>query len=550
MKFKKAFTLIELIITVSLLGTLASIPAVSYIGYKDMATKEQGKLSIQQVKNAVDNYYSSNQKYPTKPISKQPTPDVKDSSGNVVFKGYSKIDVEELVSQRYLQEVPQLKKGQYFAVNFNGVVSIEEGFSESVVVNKGEILVEAKTNDLVDFEVYTGVDSSSVMIYEADKNYTISGAGMNFSAKAPYKEDDYELYTGQVKVSNSQGQKYFVVKIRYQDGKAVELRTSFQYALSAEKVNGDVYWTNSSVDQGTDEGKKTNVKLNGASEVTKLGTGIRINWTNRELVSGASAIKYEIEKYVYNANGKTENEKWVLAPDSPIITGNTEYIDNAVNYIATYKYNIYAYTASKNEDGSNRKTLNSLEATNVKANNYTDTKSYIENITRSDFNTAYNKNVSVRAGDIDDGIMQVTLFIAKVEKGVVGKFKSYKMDKSSDGATAVVSGNTTIATNIYSVPIEVEDDYMIYYVEVIDGRGIATYCYMDPTLVKNVDETDTAFEQRRQITEYIVPSDISERCYTLMRGLVEIFNDSYADDSKIDNQNSDYHLYDGKITLP
>lgn len=551
-KYKKAFTLVELIIGIAVMGTIASFSTASYMGYKDMADKEQGKLDIQQVKNAVDNFYSTNQKYPTKPITKQPTPDVKDSTGKVVFEGYSKVDVDELVNQRYLQAVPKLKNGQYFAVNFNGVVSIKEGFSESVVVDNGNSLVDTKVNDLVQFEVFTGIGCSEITIYETDKNYTKSGSGIKFNTKPPFKEDEYELYTGQVKVSNSQGQKYFVVKIRYNDGAVVELRTSFQYALAADKVNGDVYWINTAgVDQSTDAGKATNEILNGSNEVSKVGTGIKLNWTNKELASGASAVKYEIEKYVYNPSGKTESEQWIPAPDSPIVTGNTEYLDNAVNSKSTYRYNIYAYSASKNPDGSNKKTLNSLEAKNIKPNAYTDTQSYIENITRNDFNTAYNKNVSVRAGDIDDGIMQMTLFVAKVEKGKVGAFKPYKMNKTPDGTSTVIDeGKRTVITDVYTVPIEVEDDYMIYYIEAIDGRGVATYCYMNPNLTKGDKESDTSFEQRRQVISSSLPSNISESCYTLMRGLVEIFHDSYIDDTKIDVPNSDFHLHDGKVTLP
>lgn len=551
-KYKKAFTLVELIIGIAVMGTIASFSTASYVGYKDMADKEQGKLDIQQVKNAVDNFYSSNQKYPTKPISKQPTPDVKDSTGKVTFEGYSEVNVDLLVEQRYLQAVPKLKNGQFFAVNFNGVVSIKDGFSESVIVDGGNSLVDTKVGDMVPFEVFTGEGCSSITIFETGSNYATSGSGVNFKTKAPSREDNYELYTGQVKVSNSQGQKYFVIKIRYNDGKSVELRTTFQYALSADKVSGDVYWinTNPNVDQSTDEGKATNEILSGAGKVDKVGTGIKLNWTSKELATGASAIKYEIEKFVLNPKSTSNNDKWIPAPDSPIVTGNTEYVDNAVNSSSTYKYNIYAYTASKNQDGSNKKTLNSLEAANIKPNTYKDTQSYIENITRNDFNTAYNKNVSVRVGDVDDGIMQVTLRVAKVEKGKVGAFKSYKMNKTPDGTSTITAGGQKVTTDVYTVPIEVEDDYMIYYIEAIDGRGVATYCYMNPALTKGDKETDTAFEQRRQVVSANLPSNLNESCYTLMRGLVEIFNDSYIDDSKIDVPKSNFHLYDGKVILP
>lgn len=546
-KYRKAFTLVELIIGLAVMSTIASFSTASYIGYKSMADKEQGKLDIQQVKNAVDNYYSSNQKYPTKPLTKQPTPDVKDATGKVTFEGYSKIDVDKLVELRYLQAVPKLEKGQYFAVNFNGVVSIRDGFSESVVVDNGNTLVDTKTNDQVDFEVFTGTGCSAITIYETTKTYAVTGTGINFKTMAPTKEDDCEIYKGKVKVSSSQGQKYFVVRVRYSNGKTVDLRTTFQYAVSADKLQGDVYWINTKVDQTTDAGKKTNETLNTTTEITKVGTDIKLNWTNKELASGAAVVKYEIEKYVLRP-GTTNT--WDLAPDSPIVTGSTEYLDKAVNSNSTYKYNIFAYTATKNPDGTNKRTLNSLEGSKIKPNTYADTQTYIENITRNDFNTSYNKSVSVRAGDIDDGIMQMTLFVAKVEGGKVGTFKSYKMNKTPDGSSVVKDGKYTVNTDVYTVPIEIEDDYMIYYIEAIDGRGMTTYCYMNPALTKGANETDTAFEQRRQVNSYTLPSNLEESCYTLMRGLVEIFNDSYIDDTKIDVPNSNFHLYDGKVTLP
>lgn len=547
-KYKKAFTLVELIIGIAVMGTIASFSTASYIGYKDMADKEKGKLDIQQVKNAVDNYYSANQKYPTKPLSKQPTPDVKDGTGKLIFEGYSKVDVDKLVELRFLQAVPQLQKGEYFAVNFNGVVTIRKGFSESVVVDNGSVIVETKPNDMVDFQVFTNLNCSTITIYETDKNYTTSGSGVSFKTTSPTKEEDCEIYKGPVKVSSSQGPKYFVVKIKYTDGKTVELRTSFQYALSSDAVDEDVYWVIPGVKEPKDEDKRTNVSLNTTTEVTKVGTAIKLNWTNRELASGVAAVKYEIQKFTLKPGS---NDIWIEAPDSPIVTGSTEYLDSAVNSQSTYKYNIYAYTATRDSEGNNNKTLNSLEAIKIKPNTYTDTKTYIENITRNDFNTSYNKAVSVRAGDIDDGIMQMTLFVAKVENGVLGEFKSYKMNKTPDGTSVMKDGKYTVNTDVYNVPIEIEDDYMVYYIEAIDGKGMVTYCYMNPDLVKLANETDTAFEQRRQVVSYTLPTTkLEDSCYTLMRGLVEIFNDSYIDDSKIDVPNSSFHLFDGKVTLP
>lgn len=557
-KFKKAFTLVELVIAIAVMGTIASFSTASYIGYQDMADKEQSKLDIQQVKNAVDNYYSANYKYPTSPLSKQPSPDIK--NGNDTIRMYSKIDVDMLVKERYLQDVPDLKKGQYFAVNYNGVVTIEEGCSESVVVENGNIIVEKKENNKIKFEVFTGKNASSIKIKETKKDYSTTiqeSEFKNASGTNKTTVEEYDVYTGYFQVSSTEGQKYFVVTIRYSDGTVKKINATIQYALTSDNIEDEPYWYNKAVDQSTDAGKRKNVNLPTSSDATN-NSQITINWTNQELISGASAIQYEIIKEYKNTTSTSEAD-WQEAPDSPIVHGSTMYKDTAVRSDKQYRYKIYAYTYGKNSDGSNKKTLNCLITQPLKPSAYKDTKSYIENITKNDYNTAYNKDISVRAGDIDGGIMRVSLVVARVEKGVVKeKFKEYEMNKTVDGTSTVIDETNKIrlTTDVYSVPIEIKDDYMIYYIKVIDNKGYETYCYMDPTITKKKDangkdlETDTEFEKRRQKVEKTLPTNLNNSCYTLMRGLVQIHNDSFIDESKIDVQNSKYHLYDGKITLP
>lgn len=549
-KFKKAFTLIELIIAIAVMGTIASFSTASYMGYKDMADKEQSKMDIQQVKNAVDNFYDANNKYPTSPIGKQPSPDI--TVGGKKVRMYSKIDVDKLVEERYLQAAPKLKKNEYFAVNFNGVVTIESGYSESVVIENGNIIVEAKDDNLITFDVFTGFDPTAITIFETSKDYAPSGSGFNFKASgssAMTKGDDFEHYTGKFKVSATQGAKYFVVRVRYKDGTTKDLRANIQYALSADSVVGDVFWINKGVDQSTDAGKKTNVILPNTS-VTNANSTIKINWTNSELASGASAIRYELVKEQRKSTSTSASD-WKASPDSPIIVGNTEYLDKSVRSDMEYRYSIYAYTASKNNDGSDKKTLNALVSEGTKPTGYADTKSYVDNITKDDFNTAFNKDISVRAGDFDDGVMKVYLLVAKVENGVTGEFKQYEMNKTIDGTSTEKIGGKKLVTDVYTVPIEVQDDYMVYYIKVVDGRGYETFVYMNPAATKTDKETETEYELRRQVTSNgALPSDIADRCYTLMRGLIEIHNDSYIDDTKIDIPNSKYHLFDGKITLP
>ena len=543
-RFKKAFTLVELIIGLALMGIITSFSTASYVGYKQSADENKATLDIQSVKNAVDNFRDAYGKYPTSPIEKQPSPDVVDSLGNVTFEGYSKIDIDRLVSERYLQSAPKLKNGQYFAVNYNGVVTIREDFSESVIIENGDMIIPTQTNDLLTFDVYTGVDCSSVKVFETKKDYVTSGSGITFtSSNLITKTSEYEYYSREIPVSNSQGEKYFVVRITYKNGKTVDLRASVTYAVSADSIAGDPYWINPAGNQTTDELKRNPITMTDSC-ITNKNAEITLNWSSYQLASGSAAVKYEIEKYIKDGNTLTP------APDSPIVTGSTEYVDTAVRSDKTYEYRIYAYTASTT-NGVNKKTINYLVKSGLKPTAYTDTMSYIDNITKNDFNTAYNKDVSVRVGDIDNGVMSVSLYAARVEGGVITEdFKRYEMNKTKDGTSTVDSAGKKIVTDVYSVPIEVKDDYMIYYIKVIDNKGYETYCYMNPSLQRGDNETDTAFELRRQVTNKTIPSNLQDSCYTLMRGLVEIHNDSFVDESKIDTANSNYHLFDGKITLP
>lgn len=543
-RFKKAFTLVELIIGLALMGIITSFSTASYVGYKQSADENKATLDVQSVKNAVDNFRDANGKYPTSPIEKQPSPDVVDSSGNVTFEGYSKIDIERLVSERYLQAAPKLKNGQYFAVNYNGVVTIREDFSESVIIENGEMIIPTQKNDLLTFDVYTGLDCSSVKVFETKKDYVVSSSGVTFtSSNLIDKTNEYEYYSREIQVSNSQGEKYFIVRITYKNGKTVDLRAAVTYAVSADNVAGDPYWVNPSGNQSTDALKKSPITMTDSC-ITNKDSAITLNWSTYQLASGSAAVKYEIEKYIKDGSTLTP------APDSPIVTGSTEYVDTAVRSDKTYEYRVYAYTASTS-NGVNKKTINYLVKSGLKPTAYTDTMSYIDNITKNDFNTAYNKDVSVRVGDVDNGVMSVSLYVARVEDGAIaGDFRRYEMNKTKDGTSTVNSAGKKIVTDVYSVPIEIKDDYMIYYIKVIDNKGYETYCYMNPSLQKGDNETDTAFELRRQIINKTLPSNLQDSCYTLMRGLVEIHNDSFVDESKIDTTNSNYHLFDGKITLP
>lgn len=542
-RFKKAFTLVEIVIGLAVLGTVYTFSSASYNGYREMSQREQRKLDIQQVKNAVDNYHYANSKYPTAPINKQPSPDVKDSNGKIVSRGFSKVDVNMLVNQRYLQAAPKLEKNEFFAVDFNGIVSIETGASESLVIENGAVIVASKPGNLLDVEIFTAKGgASTIEIAETDKNYN-GGTYKTFTATSNKDIENAHMYKGTIAVSEKPGQKYFKVKITYPDGNKAEAISSIQYALTSDNISSNPYWVGAGVTESNP------VDINLSTESLNNNTAIKIDWTNQELHGGAMAVKYEIKKYI---NTSASGENLVETPDSPITTGNTQYIDKAIKGNTKYVYKVYAHTANKNEDGSNKKTLNALKYTTSQTGNFSDNISYINNITKNDFNASFSKTVAVRVGDID-GVKEVNLFIAQVEDGRINskeKFKKYEMYKTKDGTSIVNSNNQKVETNVYSIPVEVKDDYMIYYIEVIDGRGNYIYNYYDSTLTQEPGESNKSFEARKEVVSPNSPGEQEDKCYTLMRGLVEIHNDSFVDDTKIDKENSKFQISDGKVTLP
>ncbi len=62
---EKGFTLVELMIAVIVIGILASISVVSYIGVKERAREEKAKTNAATMKRVIDSFYSRNNHYPT-----------------------------------------------------------------------------------------------------------------------------------------------------------------------------------------------------------------------------------------------------------------------------------------------------------------------------------------------------------------------------------------------------------------------------------------------------------------------------------------------------
>src|SRR5574344_1558022 len=62
---KKAFTLVELLVVISIIGTLVAILLPNFMGARERARDAQKIQDAYAIKNALRMYYNDNQAYPT-----------------------------------------------------------------------------------------------------------------------------------------------------------------------------------------------------------------------------------------------------------------------------------------------------------------------------------------------------------------------------------------------------------------------------------------------------------------------------------------------------
>lgn len=63
-KKNKAFTLVELLVTISVIGVLATVLMINFVGSRERAKDSQKIQNLNSVKNALRIYYNDNQEYP------------------------------------------------------------------------------------------------------------------------------------------------------------------------------------------------------------------------------------------------------------------------------------------------------------------------------------------------------------------------------------------------------------------------------------------------------------------------------------------------------
>lgn len=564
-KFKKGFTLIELVAVIAVMGTLVGVSATSYTGYREMAEREDQKMSIQLVKNAVDNYYSANEQYPTDPIVKQPSPDTTGADGTV-YKGYSAIDLNLLVKERFLQEAPKLKDGQFFVVHYNGLVTIEESHGDSFIVEGGSVVVERKTGDKIDFVVYTdtsnGKNATSVVVTELNDKGNAIGTSVTATKGANGQ------FTGNIKLnSGNPGPKQFRATIKY-GTQSVVLEASIQYAMSAESVTSAPYWFDKNVTNGS---KPVTLPTN---YVKVDANSITIDWNASDDGIGIESFGYIItdfeitKKWSEGAGAQKVDFTKVITPaevrKNVAENGgqNRVYVDTEIKGGISYTYEITAISNSL-------RSKNVLVINPTTAQAYKDTLPYFYNITKNDYKASYGETIMFNIGD-KEGIKNVYVHVGTVKNGAllpVNKEKTqfyttYKLDENTNRRyaekrkiTDAYGKQVDVDVYTYFLPVEVADDYIVYWIEIEDQRTHTTYAYYNAEIQQGDKETVEQVEDRRTVLSTTKPSvDANSKNdkWSVMRGLVKIFDDQYVDDSKIDKTyaGTKFKLYNGKVYLP
>lgn len=488
---KKCFTLIELIVVLTIMGTLSAVVSTSSSTFKSDSERTQKTVYVQSVQVAVNNYYSKNSYYPC-------VYNVQPSKGS-----YAQVDVDSLINDKYLQYIPGMSankftdNGQFFSVDYNGIVTLQSTVKETFSIQNGAYITTSTT-------VHADIlyDSSKASASKPLK-YTLTGDLTNAASFTNVSVSDYSKPTIHIDginlTSNSSAnseKKNINLTLTYSDGSTAKLDSSILYSVTQSSINGAPAFDTSK--------QKLYVTFNSTNNSADLDWSKDINGNLIQIDSSVNVTHYEIDRSI-------DNTTFNFLTNST----TTSYSDNTISSNKTYYYRVYACFGIS-------KSSNYLEGNiNIPANSIPNSNSVITNLTKDVISSSPVQYVNANITDAE-GVDTVKLFW-KVRGDV-----NYTLTTMQD------QGNS-----LYSAPIVVGNNDVLYYIAVVDKRGNVTYDYKFNPAAAGVDDP---------VRTQDLPND--DEAYFLIQSLQDVAGINFMADAYIDNANSQYYYLNGQYTLP
>lgn len=105
--WNKGFTLIELIITMAIIGILVSLAYPSYLDYVTRARRHDGQTALLELANQMEHYYANNNTYQTATIATGNATDVR--SNNTSLEGWYMLEITQQSDTNYALQAIAIK---------------------------------------------------------------------------------------------------------------------------------------------------------------------------------------------------------------------------------------------------------------------------------------------------------------------------------------------------------------------------------------------------------------------------------------------------------
>lgn len=105
--WNKGFTLIELVITMAIIGILASLAYPSYLDYVTRARRHDGQTALLELANQMEHYYANNNTYQTATIATGNRTDIRKT--NTSPEGWYMLEITQQSDTNYALQAIAIK---------------------------------------------------------------------------------------------------------------------------------------------------------------------------------------------------------------------------------------------------------------------------------------------------------------------------------------------------------------------------------------------------------------------------------------------------------